>query len=158
MDNSHVEEDIKTIAQFPTRLVEILGRATDKSYSTAYREGGWTLSQVVHHVADSHMVAYQRMKRAATDQQVLVYGYKEALWADLADVTTDIEDSLQIIHGLHSRWYRWLSSLTEVELAKSYYHLDDGSSVTLSQAIATYAWHSTHHLGHVRLIVDGPTW
>lgn len=115
-----------------------------------YREGGWTIQQVVHHVADSHMNAYIRFKLGLTEVEPVIKGYEEGEWAKLHDtVVVPINYSLTLLHALHERLSVLLSSLNEEQWKRTVFHPVHQRSVTLWELLAMYAWHGKHHLAHI---------
>ena len=139
---------ITAIGSFPAELKAAMSSA---SIDKAYREGGWTARQVVHHVADSHMNAFIRFRLALTEDQPTIKPYKEAEWAKLADsMTEDPAVSVQILDGLHRRWHRMLEAMTDADFSRAAIHPDHGP-VTLDWFLQLYAWHGRHHIGHIKL-------
>ena len=140
---------IEELASAPRNLRQAVHGLNDAQLDTPYREGGWTVRQVVHHLPDSHMNAYVRFKLALTENQPTIKPYDEARWAMLPDVVaTPIEVSLALLESLHLRWVRVFELMTEVEFARTYHHPELGP-VRLDQQLATYAWHGRHHTAHV---------
>lgn len=142
------QEHIAAIAVFPHNLTELVGRWGDSRLDTPYRPGGWTVRQLVHHVADSHMNAYVRTKLALTEDVPTIKPYEEQDWALLPDYTLSVAPSLVILSNLHQRWVMVLNSLTEKELQRQYFHPASQARFSLSEAIANYAWHGEHHYQH----------
>jgi hypothetical protein len=140
---------IDTLAGLPENLraaVDGLGAA---QLDTPYREGGWTVRQLVHHVADSHMNAYIRIRLALTEDWPTVKGYNEKLWAELHDATTAPPDlSLRLLDALHYRWVLLLRSLSEDQWQRGYTHSENGRQ-SIAEAVAMYDWHSRHHTAHI---------
>jgi hypothetical protein len=140
---------VKTIEDTPARLRALVGGLSDAELETPYRPGGWTIRQVVHHVPDSHMNAYVRMKLAATEESPTIRVYEEQLWAELPDGKSGpIEMSLALLEALHRRWIVFLRNLTDAEFARTFQH-PQWNVVTIEEAVALYAWHSRHHVAHV---------
>jgi hypothetical protein len=139
---------IATIAEMPELLREAIRPLTDEQINTPYREGGWTVRQVAHHLADSHMTAFHRVQRALTEDWPEVHGYQEAAFATLHDVTAPVEWSLQILEGVHGRWVTLLQSLTEEQWVRGFKHSERGK-MGLETATLLYAWHSLHHVAHI---------
>lgn len=139
---------VETLAQLPALLREAVRDLSNTQLNTHYRTGGWTIRQVVHHVADSHMTALFRVKKALTEEWPAVPGYGEAQFADLADASAPIEASLNVIEGVHARWVMLLQALDEEQWRRGYMHAERGRQV-LDIVILNYAWHSRHHLAHV---------
>jgi hypothetical protein len=139
---------IQTLRLLPERLSIAIAGLSDAQLDTPYREDGWTVRQVVHHVADSHAMAYTRCKLALTEDWPTINPYNEKAWAELADSRLPVEVSLALIEGLHGRWVALLESLTDDDLRKGYNHPERGR-VNLSTALAMYDWHSRHHVAHI---------
>ena len=140
---------IRTLKLLPERLTSSITGLNDHQLDTPYREGGWTVRQVVHHVADSHANAYIRMKLALTEDWPTIKPYDEAAWADLADARwLPVEISLNLITALHARWASLLESLSEDDFHKGYVHPEIGRQ-NLAQVLALYDWHSRHHTSHI---------
>ena len=125
---------------------------------TPYREGGWTVRQVVHHVPDSHLNAYTRFKLALTENEPTIKPYAEDRWAELADTrSTPIETSLMLLDSLHDRWVRLLRSLQPEDWKKSFRHPELGL-VSLEKNLSLYAWHGRHHVAHVTELRKRMAW
>ncbi len=141
---------IHDIASFPERLrIEVDG-LSDEQLDTPYRPEGWTIRQVIHHCADSHMNSFIRFKLALTEDHPTIKPYFEDRWADLPDskqITVDA--SLKILEGLHERWVVLLNSLTEIDLSRTFYHPENRQAIRLDENIGIYAWHCNHHLAHI---------
>ncbi|MEO8794912.1 MAG: YfiT family bacillithiol transferase, partial [Daejeonella sp.] len=126
---------------------------------TPYRPEGWTVRQVIHHLADSHMNAFIRFKLALTESNPTITPFDESLWADLPDgKKSPIDSSLKIIEGLHFRWTALLNSLSEDQFQRTYFHPDHGKKWTLENVLALYSWHSSHHLAHITSLKDRMNW
>jgi uncharacterized damage-inducible protein DinB len=144
-----LEESISAIGQLPSLLKDALADLTLEQLDSSYREGGWTIKQVVHHMADAHLNAFIRFKLALTEDKPLVKTYIEDKWAELPDATAaPIEASLGIIEGLHCRWSILLKNMKDEDFLKEIQHPELGL-VTLSKITKLYGWHSRHHLGHI---------
>ncbi len=142
-------EQLQTLRQLPARLREAVAGLRDDQLNTPYRDGGWTLRQVVHHIADSHANSLIRFKLALTEDWPTIKPYDEAAWAELADSRTQpVEVSLQWIEGLHARWVALIESMREADFEKGYLHPTLGRQ-SLAHALALYAWHSRHHTAHI---------
>ncbi len=136
------------LAECPEQLREAVRSLDDEQLNTPYREGGWTVRQVVHHVADSHSIAFTRIRRALTENWPEVHGYDEKAFAALPDTTAPVEWSLEIVESVHARWMMVLGSLTEEQWAKGYRHTERGR-MALDQITLLYAWHARHHVAHI---------
>jgi hypothetical protein len=140
---------IETIASAPARLREVVAGLSEDQFDTPYREGGWTVRQVVHHVPESHMNSYIRFKLALTETEPVVKPYDEDAWARLPDVAAaPVEVSLQLLDSLHRRWVILLRGLNESDWKKQFRHPEIGL-VSLESNLALYAWHGDHHVAHI---------
>jgi hypothetical protein len=140
---------IQTIADAPAMYRQAVAGLSDAQLDTPYREGGWTLRQVVHHVPESHMNAYVRFKLALTEAEPVIKPYDEAAWANLSDVgVTPVETSLTLLDMLHQRWVILMQCMAEPDWKKIFRHPERGV-VSLENNLAMYAWHCRHHLAHI---------
>jgi len=145
-----IEIWISDIEQFPKKLDALVSNLTKEKLNWTYRPFGWTIQQVVHHCADSHINSFCRFKLSLTEDTPLIRPYFEDKWAELPDVlAADIADSLNIINGLHSRWTILLKSLNANDLLKEFIHPEHGKRFSLAENIGIYAWHGNHHLAHI---------
>ena len=142
---------IRTIAQTPRELAQALEGIDDAQLDTPYRPGGWSARQVVHHLPDSHMNAFIRIKLALTEDAPLVKAYDEDAWSKLADAQMPIAPSVTLLTGLHERWVKLLESMKPVDFERTVTHPDHGP-ITVDFLLALYAWHGPHHVGHVKLV------
>jgi len=143
-----LENAIAGIAALPSRLREATRDFSEAQIDTPYREGGWTVRQLIHHVADSHMNALIRVHLALTEDWPTIKPYKEAAWAELRDYTAPVGSSLAILQNLHVRWVMLLNSLDEAQWQRGFVHPERGPS-DLKAATLLYEWHSNHHLAHI---------
>jgi uncharacterized damage-inducible protein DinB len=151
-------EFISQIEAAPAGLRSAVAGLTEGQLRHPYREGGWTVAQVVHHVADSHVNAYVRFKLAATEDNPPIKAYNEALWAELADATSlDPRGSVALLDALHARWIAFLRSLSAGQFARTFNHSAMGP-VTLDRAAALYAWHGRHHTAHITTLRERMGW
>lgn len=140
---------IAIIENFPSRIKLITENLTSEELNYIYRPDGWSITQVVHHCADSHMNSLIRFKLALTEDLPIIKPYEEAIWAILADVSDDLEPSLQIIDGVHSRWTRLLKSFEDADFSRKFIHPTSGKIYELDQTLGIYAWHCNHHFAHI---------
>jgi hypothetical protein len=140
--------NIAEIAALPQNLRAAIDRLSDTQLNTPYRDGGWTVRQLIHHLADSHMNAFIRVRLALTEDFPTIKPYDEKLWAQLADHAAPIDLSLAIIDGLHARWVLLLRSLAGEQWQRGFVHPENGRQ-TIAEATALYAWHSRHHTAHI---------
>lgn len=146
------------IEQTPARLRAAVRGLSDQQLDTPYRDGGWTVRQVVHHVPDSHMNAYVRFKLALTEEEPTIRPYMENLWAELPEAkTASIDLSLTLLDSLHKRWTMALRGITPAEWKRSFRHPEIGI-VSLEKNLALYAWHGKHHVAHVTQLRERMGW
>ena len=143
-----VNDAIATLAEAPGLLRNAVDGLPLSRLNTSYRPGGWSVRQVVHHVADSHINAFVRLRLALTEDWPTIKPYDEAAWAELHDALAPVEWSLELIESLHARWVMLLQSLTELQLERGYVHPESGRT-TVGMMTLHYAWHSRHHLAHI---------
>jgi hypothetical protein len=149
---------IDEIAATPGRMRKGVAGLNTAQLDTPYRDGGWTVRQVVHHLPDSHMNSYIRFKFALTEHEPTIKPYDEARWAELIDGrTAPIEPSLSLLEGLHQRWTLLLTSLSEEDVKRRFHHPELGV-VTIDQYIALYAWHGAHHVAHITSLRERKGW
>lgn len=154
IEKSHLDSWIETIGSFPSVLHNILEAISESQLDIPYRKDGWTVRQVVHHCADSHINAFIRFKLAMTEDNPVIKPYKESLWSELEDSKyLPINSSLSIIQGIHYRWYILLKNLDADALKRKYTHPEHGKEFTLEEAIGMYSWHCQHHLAHIKSIL-----
>lgn len=144
------EQWIGEIAAAPAQLRAAVAGLSSAQLDTPYREHGWTVRQVVHHLPDSHLNAYTRIKLALTEDVPTIKPYEEALWAELPDATGGpIEPSLALLQSLHERWLLLLRQLRPADFERRFRHPEHGRIFGLDEAVAMYAWHGRHHVAHI---------
>jgi len=149
---------IGQIEQTPARLRDAVKGLTEQQLDTPYRDGGWTVRQVVHHMPDSHLNSYTRFRLALTEDAPTIKPYDEKKWAELADArTAPVEISLNLLESLHHRWAMLLRSLKPEDWAKTFRHPKRGP-MTLEQNLALYAWHGRHHVAHITSLRERMGW
>jgi hypothetical protein len=151
---------IETIAALPARMCEAVRGLDDARLETPYRPGGWTVRQVVHHVPDSHLNAYIRFRLALTEETPTIRPYDQARWAELPDAKTGpIAWSLDLLDTVHTRWTALLRAMRPADFARGYHHPEQpGRVLPLSEVLASYAWHSGHHLAHITRLRERMGW
>jgi uncharacterized damage-inducible protein DinB len=147
--------DIRFLPQSIERAIENLD---EQQLNTPYREGGWTVKQLIHHVADSHMNAYIRFKLGLTEDNPTIKPYEEQLWANLKDSESPVNLSITLLYALHTRWYNLLTSLTEQEWERTIFHPASQKRISLWNLLGTYAWHSLHHTAHITELKKNKGW
>lgn len=141
-------EQLAVLRDLPAKLSDAVAGLSHAQLDTPYRDGGWTVRQVVHHVADSHANSYIRVKLALTEDDPTIKAYDEAAWARLPDSRLPVDSSLAMIDAVHKRLLALYEPLSDAELQKTFRHPERGQ-VTLASNLALYAWHARHHLAHI---------
>jgi hypothetical protein len=156
---SNIAQWIDDIAAFPARITKETIALTNAQLDTYYRPDGWTIRQVIHHCADSHINSFIQLKLALTEEQPTIKPYFEERWAELLDSKNmPIAPSLQIIEGLHERWTVVLKNLTESDFERIFIHPEQGRKVRIDEYIGLYAWHCNHHLAHITTTKKNLSW
>lgn len=151
LDPARREELISAIESTPAMLREALAGVQGDDWDLPYREGGWTIRQVVHHLADSHINSYIRFKLAVTEDVPAIKPYDEAAWAELPDVSaTPPEASLMLLEGIHARLTSLLRALPEEAFAREVFHPERNRNITVDTLLTIYGWHGPHHVAHIR--------
>jgi hypothetical protein len=149
---------IAAIEKTPVSFRAAIRGLTDQQLDTPYREGGWTVRQLVHHVPDSHLNSYIRFKLALTEDEPTIKPYDEKLWAQLPDSReTPVETSLALLENLHGRWVVVLRSMKAADFSRKFRHPEHGA-VSLDWAVALYAWHGRHHTAHIMALRERMGW
>ena len=150
-------QSIADLSALPSRIRAAVDGLSDAQLDTPYRDGGWTVRQVVHHVADSHMNGLVRVKLALTEDSPTIKPYMEARWAELPDASLPIDVSLGIIDGVHARLDAVVAGMTDADYARTFVHPESGVT-PLSTWVQLYGWHSRHHVGHITALRAGKGW
>jgi uncharacterized damage-inducible protein DinB len=150
-------ESIEAIAAAPARLRAAVQGLTEEQLDTPYRPGGWTVRQVVHHVADSHMNAYIRFKWTLTEDNPTIRTYQQGQWAELPDSFGPVAGSLTMLEALHDRWVRLLRAMKPADFARPFNHPENGP-MTLDSLLVLYDWHGRHHTAHVTGLRERMGW
>ena len=152
------ERFIREIAATPALLREAVDGLSDEQLDTPYRPDGWSVRQVVHHVADSHLNSYSRFRLALTEEEPTIKTYLEDRWAELMDArTAPVEVSLRLLESLHERWVMLLRSLAPEDFARAFHHPELGR-LPLNKSVALYAWHGRHHVAHITALRERMGW
>jgi hypothetical protein len=149
---------ITRIESLPSRLEAATKGMTDEQLDTPYRDGGWTVRQVIHHVADSHMNSYIRIKWSLTEETPVIKAYDEKAWALTAETGLSPDISINFLKALHVKWTILMRALTAAELKREYIHPDTQKKTSLDRLIHTYAWHGDHHLAHITVLKERMGW
>lgn len=146
----HKQQWLNDIKFLPHLLEGAVENLDEIQLDTPYRNGGWTVKQLVHHVADSHINAYCRFKLGITEENPTIRPYDEKLWAELSDVKfLPVNISLTLLYALHARWYEMLSRFSESDWNRTIFHPEHKKKFTLWHLLGMYAWHGKHHVAHV---------
>ncbi len=150
---------LQDIALTPQKTREAVANLSEEQLDTPYRPGGWTVGQVVHHLPDSHMNAYIRCKWAFTEDAPLIKAYFEERWAEAPEASSaGIDVSLALLEALHARWLKFLRSLSDEQLEKTFRHPESGETVSIRQMLGLYAWHGKHHVAHITSLRERMHW
>ena len=148
--NDYLNSRISEIASFPDRLKKEVVSLSEEQLDTPYRENGWTVRQVIHHCADSHMNCFIRIKWALTEDKPAIKSYYEDRWSKLHDnLTMPIQPTLSLLEGLHFRLAYLMNSISQTDLEKIFIHPENNKEFKIKEIIGTYAWHGSHHLAHM---------
>ena len=148
-----VREWLKQIETYTIRLRETVHSLNEEEFNKTYREGAWTVRQLVHHIADSQLNMYQRLKLALTDDNPAVPAFNEEKWAVLPDTVLPVESSIKMLEGINERIVSLGKSLTKEQLNRTFTHQINGS-ITVATKVAKLAWHEEHHLAHIKVALS----
>ncbi|RXP45567.1 putative metal-dependent hydrolase [Lutibacter sp. HS1-25] len=153
-----INEWISIIEEFPSKLEKLVIHLSNEQLDTVYRENGWTIRQVIHHCADSHLNSYIRFKLALTEDTPIIKAYYEERWAELFDSSAPIAASINLINALHVKWTYLLKGLNNSDLKKSFIHPETKKTISLAENICIYAWHCNHHYAHIYNLMERENW
>lgn len=152
-------ECLGAIRYLPNMLEAAIMNLDEAQLQTPYREGGWTVHQLVHHVADSHINAYTRFKLGLTEERPVIKPYDEKAWAGLGDVQTlPVNLSVTLLYALHARWYAAMDNLDDAQWMRALVHPATGSALPLSYYLQLYAWHGKHHVAQINYLREKQKW
>lgn len=146
------------LAQLPNMVEAAVLNLDQAQLDTPYRDGGWTVQQLVHHIADSHVNAFCRMKLILTEDNPTIKPYEEKEWAKMADVLLPINISITLLHALHLRMYALMSAVSDEEWPRTYFHPESNKQFTLWHLLGMYAWHGRHHVAHIIALRERNNW
>src|SRR6056300_671717 len=151
-NSTQIKAALLILSNFPQQLEAALTGRNEKDFLKQYRPGGWNVAQLVHHLADSHLHCYLRIKHAVLEIQPNIKDYNEADWATLPDATSsEVSYSLELLSALHKRWIVFLKQLDTEQLKRSYFHPERNKFYPVDTTILLYAWHCEHHLEHIKI-------
>lgn len=150
---------LAALLYLPQALEAAITNLDEHQLKTPYRDGGWTVHQLVHHIADSHMNAYIRFKLCITEDVPVIKPYDEKLWADLDDIQTlPVNISMTLLYALHARWYAAVEHLDDTGWERTVYHPEQQKEISLWQLLQTYAWHGKHHVAQINYLREKMKW
>jgi hypothetical protein len=150
----NIKDWISVLERFPHELEFLVRELSDNQIDAPYREGGWSIRQVIHHSYDSHHNSYLRFKWALTEDKPIIKAYFEERWAELHDSkTAPILLSIDALKALHAKWVYLLNGLSDKELEKTFIHPSRNKEVSLKENIGMYAWHCQHHYSHIEQLM-----
>ena len=153
------EQLVRDIKFLPTLMENAVENLDAQQLHTAYRPGGWSIHQVVHHVADSHMNAYIRFKLGITEINPVIKPYDEVAWAELSDTRNlPVNVSLTLLHALHARWVEVLDNITEQQWKNTVFHPGQFKTLSIWELLKSYAWHGKHHVAHITSLRERNGW
>ena len=153
------EARLADILFLPRMLEYAVLNLNDDQIQAPYRDGGWTVNQVIHHVADSHMNAFIRFKLGLTEDNPTIKPYIQSAWGETADVTAvPVNLSITLLHALHHRWYELLKTIADEQWERTIYHPEQERKITLWELLLIYAWHGKHHAAHVTNLREQMGW
>ena len=147
----HIAKWISVLQEFPNQLEALVANLTNTDLEKTYRPNGWTIRQIVHHVADSHHHSYIRFKWAITENEPVIKAYNEADWADLHDYNLPIDLSLMHVKVIHAKLVAFVKGISKEDFNRCFIHPETNSKVYLNENLGIYAWHSLHHLEHIKI-------
>ena len=153
-----IQESIKRIESLPGNLEKVVSNLSDAQLDTPYREGGWTVRKVVHHVADSHTNAYIRVKWTLTESTPRIKAYDEKMWATTPETNASPELSLLLLSALHRKWVVLLRGIPFPDFGRQFQHPETNKFIRLDQLCTMYAWHGEHHLAHITSLIQRFNW
>jgi hypothetical protein len=155
-DAEAVRMGIADLEALPALMRQKVEGLSDRDLERRYRPEGWTVRQVIHHVADSHVNSYTRFKLALTEERPTIKPYEEARWAELPDGKSGpVAVSLDLLAGIHARLTALLKTLDEAALRRTFYHPESQREISLFENVGIYSWHGRHHLSHIDLALAG---
>ncbi|AXY73151.1 putative metal-dependent hydrolase [Paraflavitalea soli] len=150
---------LQDIQFLPGLMEQAIENLDERQFDTPYRDGGWTIKQVVHHVPDSHMNAYTRFKLGLTEDKPVIKPYDEVEWANLRDVSVvPVNISITLLYALHTRWHAAIRDLTDEQWKRTVIHPEQNKELTLWYLLGSYAWHGKHHVAHITSLRERKGW
>ncbi|NVK50094.1 MAG: putative metal-dependent hydrolase [Cyclobacteriaceae bacterium] len=157
-ENPDIQKAKTQIKKLPKNIESAVFNLSEEQLDTPYRPGGWTIRQLIHHLADSHMNAFIRFKLALTEENPTIKPYDEAAWARLSDSKLEIAPSLAILVSLHQKWFVLMENMSDQDFSRTYFHPESGQKQSLFEVTHLYAWHGQHHLAHIQHLALRENW
>jgi hypothetical protein len=154
IDNELLDQAIRHIVDLPKELFQVASPLTVTQLDCPYRPGGWTVRQLLHHIADSHGNAFFRFKHALTEENPTIKPYDEGSWANLPDATLSAELALDMIRLVHAKWVHLLQHMRPADFERTYFHPEKQRIQTLAEVTLMYSWHGNHHLAHISGLIQ----
>ena len=159
ISSQQIKEWITVLDELPQQFEELVRPLTETQLETPYRPEGWTVRQLIHHVSDSHHNSYIRFKWALTEENPVIKAYNEKAWANLFDTKgAPIEMSLLHLKAVHTKLVYLLKGLTKEQLKRTFMHPENNQTISLEANIGQYAWHGSHHLAHIKNLIERKGW
>ena len=153
------ESKLADILFLPRLLEFAILNLNEEHMHVPYREGGWTINQIIHHVADSHMNAFIRFKLGLTEENPTIKTYNQDAWVNLNDTKiVPINVSITLVHALHARWAALLNGISSADLERTVFHPEQKKEITLWHMLGLYAWHGKHHVKHITALRERMKW
>ncbi|MCM0059341.1 MAG: putative metal-dependent hydrolase [Algoriphagus sp.] len=154
IDAEAIQQAIQHIAALPKELFQAASSLTPAQLDSSYRPGGWTVRQLLHHIADSHGNAFFRFKHALTEENPTIKPYDEGSWANLPDAALSAELALEMIRLVHAKWVHLLQHMSPADFERTYFHPEKQRTQPLAEVTLMYAWHGKHHLAHITSLIQ----
>ncbi len=154
IDNELLGQAIRQISELPKELFQAASSLTPAQLDCPYRPGGWTVRQLLHHIADSHGNAFFRFKHALTEENPTIKSYDEGSWANLPDAALSAELALDMIRLVHAKWVHLLQHMSPADFERTYFHPEKQRTQRLAEVTLMYAWHGKHHLAHITSLIQ----
>lgn len=157
--SEHIQKWISDISELPKKLEDVVNKLSQEQLATPYRPEGWTLKQLIHHIADSHMNAVLRFKWALTEDEPTIKAYNEKAFAELYDSKlAPVEISLQFISAIHGKWVILLENMSTSDYERTFVHPENGYRYSLKEILGHYSWHCRHHFTHLQNLIARKGW
>lgn len=152
LEDASIKASIKSIQQLPKKLKKTAKKISNgKQLQSSYKNGGWSIEQIIHHLADSHMNAFIRFKLALTENNPTIKPYDQDLWSETSDIQIPIKTSIELVKNIHKKWSALMKNMDINDLKRTYFHPEYKEKITLLEVIDQYAWHGNHHVAQIEV-------